>query len=106
VRILIIDDDELICRALRRALTGYDVVTETSPQRAIERASCEAFDLVLCDMNMPAMSGDELFAQLPANENTLRLLMSGESQPGMLHKPFKLRELWAAVAALQAQRCA
>jgi DNA-binding response OmpR family regulator len=106
VRILIIDDDELLCRALRRALAGNEVVAETDARQAIERASRETFDLVLCDLHMPGMSGPQLLARLPANDGTVRLLMSGDCEPGMLHKPFKLRELWAAVEAFRAARCA
>jgi DNA-binding response OmpR family regulator len=106
MRILIIDDDELVVRALRRALSRFEVVFETSALRALERAALETFDLVLCDLHMPEMRGDELLASLPPCDTTLHLLMSGDGERGSLSKPFTLRELWAAVDALKVARCA
>lgn len=58
-KILIIDDEPLVAAALRRVLgKEYDVASETSGRVALARLqSGEAFDVVLCDLMMPDVSG-------------------------------------------------
>ncbi len=65
-RLLIVDDEVNVCAALRRALAAHhDVVAITSAREALSRLlSGEAFDLVLCDVMMPEMTGEELHAEL------------------------------------------
>ncbi|GIX08165.1 MAG: acetoacetate metabolism regulatory protein AtoC [Candidatus Poribacteria bacterium] len=60
-RVLIVDDDPGLRQSLGLLLQGegYEVVSEGSPTRALERASSEAFDLILCDVRMPEMDGLE-----------------------------------------------
>ncbi|GBD32258.1 MAG: acetoacetate metabolism regulatory protein AtoC [Gemmatimonadales bacterium] len=60
-RVLIVDDDPGLRQSLGLLLQGegYEVVSEGSPARALERASSEAFDLILCDVRMPEMDGLE-----------------------------------------------
>lgn len=59
MRILIVDDEAPLRQSLALLLSesGYSVETEGSPQRALERATSETFDLILCDVRMPAMDG-------------------------------------------------
>ncbi|MEM9071664.1 MAG: ATP-binding protein [Myxococcota bacterium] len=64
-RFLVVDDEEMIVRALGRLLSRHgDVVLTTDPHEALARASIEHFDLVLCDLHMPEMSGAEFVRQL------------------------------------------
>jgi DNA-binding NtrC family response regulator len=58
-RILVLDDDELICRFLEKTLEkrGFVVVSETSPEDALARLSTEPFDLVVSDLNMDGLDG-------------------------------------------------
>ncbi len=60
-RVLIIDDDPGLRQSLGLLLRGegYEVVSEGSAVRALERASAEGFDLILCDVRMPEMDGLE-----------------------------------------------
>ncbi|MBK6691656.1 MAG: PAS domain S-box protein [Myxococcales bacterium] len=62
-RILLIDDDAAVGTSLERLLgERYDIVFEQSPHRALERLCLEpVFDVVLCDMMMPEMTGIELY---------------------------------------------
>ena len=63
--ILIVDNEPLLARALRRVLAPHRVIAETSGQKALLRlAAGERFDLVLCDMMMPEMSGPDVFAEI------------------------------------------
>jgi PAS domain S-box-containing protein len=65
-RVLAVDDDALVGRAIARVLRGHDVVTVESGAEALDRISTpgEHFDLVLCDLMMPGMTGRELFESL------------------------------------------
>ena len=66
-RVLIVDDEPAIVRGLKRWIgTRAEVVGTTDPREALELASREAFALVLCDLNMPFMSGLDLLTELRA----------------------------------------
>ena len=67
-RVLIVDDDPGVARSLARGLRRVaDVAMELDPAAALERVSRgERFDLVLCDVMMPGMSGPELFERVVA----------------------------------------
>jgi len=67
-RILFVDDEPAIVDIGRRMLErlGYEVVTSTTGIKALEafRKQPENFDLVITDMTMPKMTGDELATEL------------------------------------------
>jgi two-component system, NtrC family, response regulator HydG len=66
-RILVVDDDLVAGRFLADLLGGrggFDVTHITDPAVALQRASSEAWDLVLTDMEMPGMTGLELLNAL------------------------------------------
>ncbi len=64
-RILIVDDDAGIGRALQRLFRDYDVVVHTSARHAVDRIAIgERFDVVLSDVTMPGMSGRALYEEL------------------------------------------
>jgi two-component system cell cycle sensor histidine kinase/response regulator CckA len=63
--ILIVDDDELVARSLRRALRFHDVVVARNGREALQHvASGKAFDVILCDLMMPEMTGMQVHAEL------------------------------------------
>ncbi len=66
--ILVVDDEEPIVLMLREALIrkGYTVVSETSSINALEifRSHPDKFDLVITDMTMPDITGDQLTKNL------------------------------------------
>ncbi len=63
-RILVVDDEPLITSTLTRALRTHDVVGVLSGSEALARCADEPFDLILCDLMLPGMSGMELYEQL------------------------------------------
>ncbi len=65
-KILVIDDDAAICTAIRRTLgKRHQVTTTTSGREAIERIKGgERYDLILCDLMMPMVTGMEVHAEL------------------------------------------
>jgi PAS domain S-box-containing protein len=65
-RILVIDDEPLVRRAVARSLEPeFEVVAVATAGEALRRLECgEAFELILCDLMMPEMTGMELAARL------------------------------------------
>ncbi len=120
-RILIVDDEPFVLRALRRLLMkSYDVVTVSSAEAALDLiASDSAFDAVLCDLNLgPSLSARAFHDRLIAQSSDLAsrtIVMSGtpatDSGPfgqrladRWLLKPFDLAELTALLAMVQPTR--
>ncbi|WP_248343462.1 response regulator [Anaeromyxobacter paludicola] len=62
-RILIVEDDELLMRALRRSISQvHDVTSAVDGQAALELIEAGArFDVVFCDIMMPRLDGIELY---------------------------------------------
>ncbi len=67
-RVLVVDDEAAVGRAVERALTpAHDVVTVTGAVDGLDRiAGGERFDLILCDLVMPTMNGLDFRARLAA----------------------------------------
>jgi signal transduction histidine kinase len=65
-RILVVDDEPMISKVVQRALSpDHDVTTITSAGEALRRiAAGERFDVILCDLLMPQMTGMDLHAEL------------------------------------------
>jgi len=116
-RVLVIDDEDQIRRALSRFLTaeGVDVVCLSSGEQAFELLSSDAqFDLILCDMMMPQMSGSELYHKVNEAHRAVasrfvfatggavtpeaRTFCDKLSEDRRLDKPIDLRRLRSLVA--------
>jgi two-component system NtrC family sensor kinase len=67
-RVLVVDDQPDIGRAVARALrSSAHVTVEDQPEVALKRLRHgERFDLVLCDVMMPGMTGPEFFDEVMA----------------------------------------
>lgn len=65
-RILIVDDDEMVATVARRILSvEHDVETTNEGSHVLARLRAgERFDLILCDLMMPHMTGMELYDRL------------------------------------------
>jgi two-component system cell cycle sensor histidine kinase/response regulator CckA len=86
VRILVVDDEPLLAKALARELAEeHDVTVANGGRRALELILAEDFDLVLCDVMMPDLSGLELFDELrqrrPGIERKLAFMTGGMFTP-------------------------
>ena len=60
-KILVIDDEELIVKSLKKLLekNGFDVFVAKNGQDALVMAEEEEFDLIVADVRMPGMNGVE-----------------------------------------------
>jgi DNA-binding response OmpR family regulator len=113
VRIVLIEDDNLMREWLGRSLTtrGYVVERYRCAEDALEALCSEVPDAVLTDVRMPGMSGIELGRTLRARGIDVALVfMTADPSESLgvdalaigvrrlLRKPFRdLTELWAAL---------
>ncbi len=64
-RILVVDDDRIVRNALRRILDkSHEVVLASGGERARELLAAGWYDLVLCDLIMPGVTGMRLHAEV------------------------------------------
>lgn len=73
-RILVIDDDVLVLKTVKKLLDreGYIVETSKNAKEGIEKIKSEDFNLVVCDVRMPETDGIELIEharELKKSEN-------------------------------------
>ncbi len=109
-RLLSVDDEPMVGTFVRRILVAqHDVDVVTSGQAALERIKAgERYDLILCDVMMPQMSGLDLYWELhriePAIAKRMVFLTAASFTPSSraffeltanprLEKPFDAREL-------------
>jgi PAS domain S-box-containing protein len=114
-RVLVLDDEVLVCRAVARTLSReHEVVAVTEPGEALGRLQRgERFDLVLCDLMMPGLTGMECYEALRASRPELAqgmiFLTGGAFTPAAraflervsnlrVEKPFDAEALRQAVA--------
>jgi two-component system response regulator MprA len=115
VRILLIDDEPAVQKALSHALAleRYEVAQATDGRAALERLAAEPYEVVILDISMPHMDGLEVCRRLrEAGDSTPVLILTAREQiddrvagldagaDDYLVKPFALRELMARVRAL------
>ncbi|MFA6950026.1 MAG: sigma-54 dependent transcriptional regulator [Lentimicrobiaceae bacterium] len=78
-RILVIDDEKNIRGTLREILEyeGYQIDEAPDGPTALQIATTEKFDLILCDIKMPQMDGIEVLDKLLALYDTPVVMISG-----------------------------
>ncbi len=67
--ILLVDDDDLILKLLQKVLESWDAHIEVAVngKDALSKLASRSFDLMICDVLMPEMSGQELFRHIQDN---------------------------------------
>ncbi|UCE78750.1 MAG: sigma-54-dependent Fis family transcriptional regulator [Nitrospiraceae bacterium] len=78
-KLLVVDDERDICKALEFLLSreGYSVVTAYSGKDALEKIEKEAFDLVITDLKMEGIDGMQVLEKaLGKNPNLLIIIMT------------------------------
>jgi len=76
-KILVIDDEPVICQGCRLALTekGYRVDFQLGGQPGLERISEDDYDLILLDMRLPDMDGMEILKSIRQNHPLLQVVV-------------------------------
>ncbi len=114
LRILLVDDESAIRRALRPPLQelGFQVSEASRGEEALQLIRAGSFDVILLDINMPGIGGIETLRRIRAFAPRLPILMvtvrDGEEEKvqalelgadDYVTKPFSTRELIARVRA-------
>ncbi|WP_312715002.1 response regulator transcription factor [Corynebacterium flavescens] len=115
MKILVVDDDEAVRGSLRRSLkfNGFDVLTASDGEEAVEVVNSENPELLILDVMMPKMDGLEVCRTL-RGEGWARPILVLTARDGVaervagldagaddyLPKPFALEELLARVRSL------
>jgi CheY-like chemotaxis protein len=112
-KILVIDDEELIIKSLRKLLekNGFAVFIAKNGQDALAMAEEESFDLIIADIRMPGMNGVETIQSIYANleksgtKNMPAIFITGYANDEIrkqaealkpiayIYKPFEIQEL-------------
>ena len=118
-RILVVDDEEMICILLTDVLSdeGYEVVTASDGQEAVDLLERERIDLIITDMVMPGLNGIEVLRTAkrldpqrpvivmtgyPSVETVRRLIRLGAED--YITKPFNVDIIKVTVAKLLEMR--
>jgi DNA-binding NtrC family response regulator len=77
IKVLVVDDEVDICRALEFLLIkeGYDVATANDGERALEMFTKKGFDIVITDLKMPGMSGMDLLKEIQAVSSSVPVII-------------------------------
>jgi len=113
-RVLVVDDEEGVAELVNRILTQAGGRVDVAPNGAVgkEKALSQQYDLVIADLKMPRMNGEQFYQQLvdeapevaqrvvfctgdTMNDATTQFVMS--SGRPFLTKPFVVEELAAAI---------
>jgi two-component system KDP operon response regulator KdpE len=112
IRILVVDDEPAIRRALRPPLMelGFQVAEASRGEEALQTLRAAAYDVVLLDMNMPGIGGMETLRRIRAFAPRLPVLMLtvrdqeedkvealDRGADDYVTKPFSTRELIARI---------
>jgi two-component system, OmpR family, KDP operon response regulator KdpE len=114
VRVLIVDDDPQMLRAVSNALAArnFVVFTATNGESALERLATDDVDLVLLDLGLPDVDGQTVIERLRSWSQTPVIVLSiREAQDDKIAaldagaddyvtKPFATRELLARMGAV------
>lgn len=121
MKVLLVDDDASIRRALGRALSmgGFDVVAAGSGEEACELLQVHEIDVALIDFLMPGMAGSTLYhiiaTQWPHLASRV-IMMTGEPEDynqdpwfalhrlPVLRKPFELQDMRDLILQLTRNR--
>lgn len=114
-RVLVVDDDAQMLRAIRTALSarGYEVLTAGTGENALAMAAEEDLDLLLLDLRLPGIEGHDVirrlrtWTELPvivvsvqeSQEEKVAALDAGADD--YITKPFGMKELLARMRAVR-----
>lgn len=120
-RVLFIEDEPALCTLVEDYLArlGHDIVVVPTGEEGLAEALDDTFDVIICDMRLPDISGEEvctkLLESMPDAKRRIVIatgdILSPETQAffdrtGLphIHKPFRLDELADVVGRLLAGR--
>jgi len=95
--LLLVDDDPLVVRGLRRIFyrSGYQVFTATSGLEALEIMASTPVQVIISDQMMPDMTGIQLLGRVKKiHPETVRIILSGFAELGTVTEAINHGEVW------------
>lgn len=88
-KILFVDDEPNVLHGLKRMLHGmrreWEMQFAESAEDALSKMETDPFDVVVTDMRMPRMTGDELLCRVrEQHPETVRIILSGQSDTKLI----------------------
>ena len=119
--VLVIDDEEIVRRTAQATLEhfGYEVVVAEDGRQGLDafRRLADRVDVVLLDMTMPVMSGEETFRELRIIRPDIKVILSsgyneveairhftGKGLAGFVQKPYTSARLAEALRSVLTRR--
>ena len=108
MRVLVVEDERKVADALKEGLQAeeYDVAVERTGEGAFFRTATETFDLILLDLIMPKMSGDDAYRMLREISHSIPIVIcsgfsdeefkigiEGDEFAAVVNKPYKPDQL-------------
>lgn len=117
MRLLLIEDDQLLGSSLKKALgyAGYSVEWVRNGQDGADAATSDEFEIIILDVNLPSRSGFEILGDISAKKRDpapyIIMLTARDARDDKLHgldsgaddyitKPFDMDELLARLRAV------
>jgi PAS domain S-box-containing protein len=114
LRVLLIDDEDVVREMVTEVLEneGFDVAVAADGRRGLELFGerGEGIDVVLLDLSMPGLSGQETFARLAKRRPDVPVILSsgydhaeatrrfeGQAPAGFIQKPYRPAQLLAEI---------
>ena len=115
MRVLFVDDEQLVLDGIQRSLfdSDWEIETANSGQEALDKFAEEHFDIIVSDMRMPGMDGATLLGEIEKlYPDTVRIILSGQADQAValrssfvshrwLDKPFDPDELQNVLSLLE-----
>lgn len=113
--ILLVDDKPEVAKIIKLYLTGYNVEYAEDPLKAIEWLNINKPDVIISDLNMPGMSGEDFLCYLKDKEelkaipvlilssvdnSACRIRLFEEGAADFILKPFNPEELRVRIKML------
>ena len=114
MKILIVDDEELIRTVIKEYCTNnnYETYEASSGKEALDLLLKNSYDLMILDIMMPEMDGFSMLKELPKNKQNPTIILSARGEEydklsgfdlgidDYLTKPFSPKELIARIKAI------
>jgi len=121
LKILLLEDETMLRNSIEEYLTtiGHEVVSFMNGQKAYEELKKQSYDLLILDINIPQLSGMELFKKLNETENIMTTIFISANidiedisqayelgASDYLKKPFHLKELALKINRIKKEKSA
>jgi DNA-binding response OmpR family regulator len=119
MRLLIVEDEQQLRRALKKGLEseGYSIDEAADGKTALEKKEINNYDLILLDINLPEVDGFEVCKSIrSSNDDTPIIMLTARTEiddkltglhqgaDDYIEKPFSFRELQARIEAVMRRK--